>query len=537
MWKAALTEVGGISGWDLRNRPEAKVIREIVGVISEELNGEVNGKLNRRFSENNSEHLVGIDSRVEEMLDYYLCEELGGVRFIGICGMAGMGKTTLARAIYSRISGDFEASSFIANVSEETKYQGLVALQKQLLSEILMEREIGISDVCDEIDVINKRLRDKRVLIVLDDVDEDQQLKALVGKHDRFGLGSRIILTSRDRHLLERCGVDDVYKIKELNDDEALELFSWKAFKKPYPIEDYVELLKDFVNYAKGIPDAINVLGYFWFARSKYEWKSTLNRVKEVPDFHLLHVLQRDFDWLKNTQKDLFLDIACFFEGENIDCIRDILESFGYYPDYNINVLRDKHLITIDEWGTIRMNGLLQSMGQEIVRRESPEEPGARSRLWHYEDVYHVLMHNTETELIEGIVLKAPVYKKVQLSVESLSKMKNLRLLKIQNVLLPNHLFYLSEKLRIIEWHGYPLNSMPASFPPIKLVELKMHCSTIIQLWKGIVSLDELKLIDLSDSQKLIETPDFSGAPNLKHLILRRCTKLYKIHASLGNLK
>ena len=40
----------------------------------------------------------------------------------------------------------------------------------------------------------------------------------------------------------------------------------------------------------------------------------------------------------------------------------------------------------------------------------------------------------------------------------------------------------------------------------------------------------------MSDSQNLIETPDLSGAPNLKQLILRRCRRLYKIHASLGDL-
>nr|XP_023874515.1 disease resistance-like protein DSC1 [Quercus suber] len=102
---------------------------------------------------------------------------------------------------------------------------------------------------------------------------------------------------------------------------------------------------------------------------------------------------------------------------------------------------------------------------------------------------------------------------------------------------LPQGLNYLSNELRVIDWHGYPLKSLPTSFQPNKLVELRMHCSDIKQLWKGIMILNELKFIDLSDSQNLIEIPDLSGAPNLKQLILQRCTRLYEIHASLGDLK
>ena len=351
--------------------------------------------MNLIFQSTISMELVGIESRVMEMLDLYLVEGSGGVRFVGICGMGGMGKTTLALEIYERISGGFEASSFIADVREKTKNHHLVSLQEQLLSNILKGSRKNISNVFEGINVIGNRLRNKKVLIVLDDVDGEEQLEALVGNHDWFGSGSRIIVTSRDSHLLRRRGMDDIYTVKRLNNNDALWLFSWRAFKKPYPEENYVDLSKDLVNYANGLPLALKVLGSVLFEKRIDEWKSTLYKLKQEPDRNIVNILQISFDCLMDTQKDLFLDIACFLKGENKNCIRDILESFGYYPDYNIDVLMDKSLITINREGTLLMHDLLQEMGQEIVRRESPEEPGRRSRLWLCEDVLHILKNNT----------------------------------------------------------------------------------------------------------------------------------------------
>ena len=106
-------------------------------------------------------------------------------------------------------------------------------------------------------------------------------------------------------------------------------------------------------------------------------------------------------------------------------------------------------------------------------------------------------------------MLNKPIQEVEHLSAEVFSKMKILRLLIIGNMILPKgfiygtvkvpkvpirgnvqlpkDLSYLSDELRIIEWHGYPFKSMPTSFQPNKLVELKMHYSHIIQLWKGIM--------------------------------------------------
>ena len=86
-----------------------------------------------------------------------------------------------------------------------------------------------------------------------------------------------------------------------------------------------------------------------------------------------------------------------------------------------------------------------------------------------------------------------PNQKEESLSAEAFTKMTKLRFLKICNVQLPKGLSYLSNELHFIEWYRYPLKSMPTSFQPNKLVELRMRCSGIKHLWKGIMVRFSLK--------------------------------------------
>ncbi|KAF5454471.1 hypothetical protein F2P56_024131 [Juglans regia] len=546
-WRVAFKEVGNISGWHFHLRYESTIVQEIIKRI---LQG-----LSRNFS-TLSKDLVGIESRVEEMMNI-LAIGLDDVRFIGIHGMAGVGKTTLAEVIYDRISHQFEASSFIAYIREETRNRDLVSLQKQLLSKIFMEKAINIWDDREGMNMIRNRLCYKKVILVLDDVDREEHLTALAGSHDWFGPGSRIILTSRDNHLLKRHGVNDIYRVNELNNHEALQLFSLAAFKKAYPEENYVDLSKGFVKYAQGLPLALKVLGSSLFGRGTNAWKGAWDQLKANPNKRILDILQVGFDGLEDLQKKLFLDIACFFNGELLDNIlMDILESFGYYPYLNIDILMEKCLITISS-KRLMMHDLLQKMGQEIIYDESPKEPGRRSRLWHYKDVLHVLKNNTGTDVIEGIVLNSVNQNEERFSVRAFSKMKKLRILKIHNTsfvnisfsnlyhkLLNLHWhsadplrFMPTHGLRVLEWSEYPSKSLSNIFQADNLIELRFPCSHMKQLWKGISSFGSLKRFDLSGSQNLLETPDFTGVPSLETLDLEGCTSLSKVHKSIGVLK
>ena len=76
-------------------------------------------------------------------------------------------------------------------------------------------------------------LRNKRILLILDDVDKSDQIERLIGGCDWFASGSRIIITTRNKHLLHTLRIrHSTYKVMELGDHEALEPFSMHAFQK-----------------------------------------------------------------------------------------------------------------------------------------------------------------------------------------------------------------------------------------------------------------------------------------------------------------
>ena len=373
---------------------EIENIKDIVGWISLHLKYDALPYI--------AKDLVGIYSRMEE-LESRLALGSNDVRFIGIWGMGGMGKTTLARVVYYMLSIKFEACSFIEDVREKSERDGLVGLQQKLISNILMETDLKIGDKYDGVIKIRNRLCCKRILLVLDDVDKLDQLKFLVGEHDWFGPGSRIIITARDKHVLIAHNVKEIYEVNGLNHEHSLQLFLSKAFKNKRVPDDYLELSDHFLDYASGLPLALEVLGSFLVGKSIVEWESALERLKEFPEDTILQALKISFNGLHDKVKEIFLHIACFFNHWGKDRVLEILDSLGLYPVIGLKELIDKSLLKFMYKDIVWMHDLLEEMGRDIVRHECLDDPGKRSRLWRYEDIENVLKNNKVRGYLENL--------------------------------------------------------------------------------------------------------------------------------------
>ncbi|XP_040994229.1 disease resistance protein RPV1-like [Juglans microcarpa x Juglans regia] len=237
-WREALVEVANIPGWDTSDEngiDESMLVEKVVSKVLDVMNA---------VRSDVAMHPRIEDSPVEEIKTLLSLGTSDDVRIVGIYGMAGIGKTSLATAVYNQVHAGFEGSSFLSNIREISKEPNVLAyLQEQLLSDILVTKNLKIDNVVKGIILMKKKLKCKRVLVVLDDVDHLIQLEVLAGCSKWFGPGSRVIATTRDGCLLNQMQVNAKYRVEARIHLESLPLFGRTASNIPPLIEDIHELM------------------------------------------------------------------------------------------------------------------------------------------------------------------------------------------------------------------------------------------------------------------------------------------------------
>uniref|UniRef100_A0A7N2N8J8 Disease resistance R13L4/SHOC-2-like LRR domain-containing protein n=1 Tax=Quercus lobata TaxID=97700 RepID=A0A7N2N8J8_QUELO len=430
-------------------------------------------------------------------------------RFIGIWGMGGIGKTHLARVVYDKVFNEFQGGCFIANVMSE-------------------------SEKCGSIRSARK-----------------------VSDSKWFGSGSRVIITTKDRHLLGRHEVHEIYEAQGLKYIEALRLFSLKAFKERDPPKGYLDFSTSFVDYAKGLPLAISVLGSLLYNRSKKEY--------EEPEKWSKLWLYKDIRsmLMKNMEMEAIEGLV-FQLGEQHKSEKAHwnLEAFPKMPNLKLLIIHDqllhgpKHLsnnLRFLDWSGYPSKSL-SSNCQPFELVELHELHGKIEWLWKgtkYLDKLKLIKLNNSLNLIATPdFAEVPNLEKLVLNGcinlhevhPSIMVHKRLTLLDLKNCKslrsLPNKfemeslqtliLFGCSKVKRILEFMG----NMK------RLSKLHLEETAITKLPSLIEHLTNLDSLHLRDCKNLVCLPSiFCSFKSLKDINLAGCSKLDGLLEKLWNFE
>ncbi|CAL1398084.1 unnamed protein product [Linum trigynum] len=530
-WKEALQVVGKMKGWHVtESNGQGFVINEVLSKIELHF---------RRIYTLVTDELVGIHTHVEEVVKLL---NLGSnnPKVVGIHGMGGIGKTTLSKAVYNKISAEFDRCCFLEGVKETlTRNDGVISLQNKIISGILRQ-DYQVENMSEGINVIKERVCKHKLILVLDDVDDKFEFDKVLGKLRDFSLESRFIFTTRNKRVLDFFIGCKIYEVREMSPQYSLKLFSKHAFRTDHPPEDDSVITQEFVKVAAGLPLALKVMGSLLFHRERRLWEEKLKEFKGIlsPESEVSKIMKISYDELTPTEKQIFLDIACLFIGSKKEVLYNMWNACSFHPESGINTLVDRSLMKLDEDNRFWMHDHIRDLGRAIVQEEDIRHPHRRSRIWCEEDAMMDLLRNNEANnWVEVLMVDMRRWKNEVLTENEFKKLHWLRYLEVRNGSLTGDFSKILPNLCMLRL--YDCDLIPANLNMKKLVVLDLESCGVEDNWRGWKEMQlaqKLAVIYLRHCRKLTRAPDLSQCVSLESINIDGCSAM-KGALHIGNFK
>ncbi|KFK22468.1 hypothetical protein AALP_AAs64007U000400 [Arabis alpina] len=561
-WRQALRDVANILGYHSRDwTNEAALIESIAIDISQklinstpscdgdeadmfaEITSGISVTSNDSESSSDSDNPDGMDAHMEKMKEL-LCLESDEVRMIGISGPRGIGKTTIANNTYDQFSHQFHFSTILANINEyyasncRSEEDAKLQLTRQLLFQLSNQNDD--TDEIFHLGVAQETLKDKKVLVVVDDVDGLRQLDALEKEIRCFGPGSRIIVITKDQRLLKAYGIDHIYNVDYPLPDEALQIFCMYAFGQKAPYDGFADLAQEITTLSGKLPLGLRLMGTYLQYMSKQEWTDQLPRLRTSLDGEIESVLKFSYESLCGEDKESFQQhIACSSYDDSSEMVEEFFAKT--FSDVRQELIISNHDLTEDLFTRERAfeeisNGFLRWEYSPLTCWPSMLHPEFLVELYMPKSKLEKLWEGVRS--LENLRLVDFSSSKNLKELPNLSTATNLKILNLRCctslVELPSSIGNATNLHNLHLEYCASLVKLPSSIgKAINLTELYLTgCSSLVELPASIVNANNLQKLHLGYCTSLVKLPSLIGnARNLKELCLSGCSSLVELPA------
>ncbi|XP_042964867.1 disease resistance protein UNI-like isoform X2 [Carya illinoinensis] len=471
------------------------------------------------------------------------------IDMIALCGMGGIGKTEMAKEIARRVQAEslFEKVA-IAVVSQSpnlTKIQGELA--------DMLGKRLDVEGLYGRADELHSRLMKKKsVLVILDDVWEQLNLEAIGVYYAVKEKHCKILLTSRNEETCNQMGIQKIFQIGLLSEEEAWNLFREMAgacINTP----NLISIAKQVVKECGHLPIAIVTVGSALSNKSdEYEWKTALQQLKmSIPQYitgmhpKVYSSIEFSYNYLGTDEaKSCFL-LCCLYPDDydipvehlvRYGVAKRFLKVFGTVEQTRAhvhaivrNIRRSNLLLDSKRYESVKMHDIVRDVAISIASRDQHGfmvELDRRLVEWPQKDTYDG--YTTISLLLGDIKGHPDGLKCPKLQLLRLSCLKD-------SETLPRNLFNGMNKLNMLslEEGCFSLKSLPPSIQILENLRMLNLESCHLRDVSAIGSLGKLEVLGFRDSE-IEELPhEIGNLSQLKLLDMKGCRSLKKIAAGV----